>query len=198
MPGLDDNFLFTLCSWASGLRTSCYFHFASLACCHLTRKMPGCFFWWNLSWAHCTLSCCPISSGSPICVLGTSAFPLLSRFLMSPRACDTHWGRRSFNCYPWGCPSVCWAQWETAGSFHFGMVCGEGITGLGMLGAPSSLILESSSCRASQSHLCSPSCLTVVGLCLDCLPLPTFLSSYQISACTPHRLPSMALIIHCP
>ena len=73
---------------------------------------------------------------------GMSASPSLVGFVGSLRASGTPQGRRSAICrdalgvlHPVG----------MAGAFHLRVVCGEGITGLGVLGAPSSLILENSS-----------------------------------------------------
>ena len=41
LPGIHDPFLFALHAWANSLRASHHFHFASLVCCTLARKVLG-------------------------------------------------------------------------------------------------------------------------------------------------------------
>ena len=125
-----------------------------MACCILTRKFLEGIFWWNLFWAHCTLSCCWIPSGSPSCMLGTSSSPLLGVILVPLGASGIPQWRRSFNATHEDILSMPDPA-GIAGFFCLRVVCGEGIAGLGVLGAPSSFILESFSCRASQYHLSS-------------------------------------------
>ena len=65
MPRLANLFLFALHTSATDLSAAWHICLDSLVCCALVRKVPGGFFWWNLSWAHYTLSCGQSSSGSP-------------------------------------------------------------------------------------------------------------------------------------
>ena len=116
------------------------------------------FFWLTFSWAHCTLSCCQSSSGYPSCTLGNLASPSLGGFLVSLWASCAPQGRRFFNT-TWGVILGMSGPARTVDSFYLGVVFGEGFYRLGVLGAPSSFILETSSYRASWSHLSSPNCL---------------------------------------
>ena len=133
LPGL--NYPFLIChAWANSLSAAHHFCFASLAYCSLARKVPQGFFWWNLSWAHCTLSCGQSSFESPFCMLGMLASPSLGGFLVSPRASGTY-QERSFNAILRDTLSVL-GPVGTASSFLFGKVFGEGVSSLGELGAP--------------------------------------------------------------
>ena len=139
LPGPHGPFHFTFLACANCPRASHHFHSASLACCTLTRKVPGgvllvephlgplhSFLLSELLWV-------------PFLSAGETWLP--------PHWVDSwcHW----VSCGPFGRRFVSTTRRDalgmpdpvgTAGSFHLWVVCGEGIASLGVFGALSSFL----------------------------------------------------------
>ena len=131
------------------LRASHHLSSTSLACCTFTRKVHGEFFWLNFL-GSLYLFLPSKHPQVPLLHARNVTPPPLGGFGVSLTASGSPQGSRSFNAIHEDAIGML-RPIRVVGSFHFRMVWGEGIASLGVFGALSSFILESFSCRASQS-----------------------------------------------